>query len=133
VSASVKRVGLYVGCMWLIIAAFLGFWTLFAFAWGGPLAGLLFLALAATCLGMVAALWTGRGGRRAALVSLVLGLVFLVAGAAGVVVADPSAATSNLVLALLGVAIVLASAFLLRVQRTSRTEAAGSANGGRPR
>jgi hypothetical protein len=102
--------------MWLIVAAFLGFWTLFAFAWGGPAAGLTFLALVATSLGMVAGLWTGRGGRRLALLSLVLGSALLVLGAAEVVLADPSAATSNLVMALLGVAIVLCSVVLLHAQ-----------------
>ena len=111
--------GLYVGAIWLIIAAFLAFWTLFAFAWGGPVAGLAFIALVAICLGMVAGLWTGWGGRRVALLSLVLGSGLLVTGAAEAVLADPSAGTGNVVLALFGVAIVLSSAFLLRVQPIS--------------
>jgi hypothetical protein len=104
--------------MWLIVSAFLAFWTLFAFGLAGPVAGFTYLAFVAICLGMAAGLWTGRGGRRVTLLSVFLGGALAVVGVAEAVFADPSAATSNAALALLGVAILLSSVALLRAQST---------------
>jgi hypothetical protein len=101
--------------MWLIVAAFFAFWTLFAFGWAGPVAGFAFLALVASCIGMVAGLWR-RGGRRVTLLSVLLGGALAVLGVTEAVLADPSAATSNAAVALFGVAILLSSVALLRAQ-----------------
>ncbi|SRR5258706_1405145 len=101
--------------MWLIVSAFFAFWTLFAFGFGGPVAGVAFLALVAICIAMVAGLW-GRGGRRVTLLSVLLGGALAVLGVAEAVFADASAATSNAAIALFGVAIMLSSVALLRAQ-----------------
>src|SRR5258706_14020714 len=100
--------------MWLIVSAFFAFWTLFAFGFGGPVAGVAFLALVAICIAMVAGLW-GRGGRRVTLVSVLLRGALAVLGVAEAVFADASAATSNAAIGLFGGGIRLWSgAFLAR-------------------
>jgi hypothetical protein len=73
-----ERAGTYAGCVWLFIAAWLAIGAYLALGIAGPSAppavlGIVIVAI----LGVVfaVALWTGRGGRRVAAASAIIGLI----------------------------------------------------------
>jgi hypothetical protein len=107
---------IYAGCMWLALAVFLAVVTLFALGVAGW-AGALFLIPVALSLVMAAALWAGRGGRMTVVVSLGLGATLTLIGLIEALLADPSAASANVAIALLGSAITLSSAVAVRAYR----------------
>lgn len=117
-----KRAGAYAGCSWLAVAAFGGLAAYWGLAIAGPSgipAVVATLAVAVSALGLAGALWTGFGGRRAAVLSLVLGLAWAAFFLANPYSDDVMPTSGAIGAALYGAAISLASAFALR--RKSRS------------
>jgi len=112
----VKRAGAYAGCAWIVVAALLALVAYVGLGLAGPSAipiVLVLLVFVALALGLAAAMWTGRGGRNVAILSLILGVVLAVIGLSpwG---PDPTIAPEEIGAALFGVAIALTSAYALR-------------------
>jgi hypothetical protein len=86
--------------------------------WGLGIAGpsalpavLLLLAVAAASVGLAAALWTGFGGRKAAIVSLILGIVLGMIPLSPWWGSEETGLETRIGTALFGVAVALASAY----------------------
>jgi hypothetical protein len=109
-----SRDGLYAGCAWSAIAA----WSAVGAYWGLAIAGpsalpavVLIVAVAVGALGLAVALWTGIGGRRVAIVSLILGLVMAAIPMTPWWASEETGFETRVGVALFGVAVALASAY----------------------
>lgn len=112
-----RRSGAYAGCVWLALAALLGLGAYWGLAIAGPSgipAVLATLVVAAGSLVLAGALWTGFGGRKVAILSLILGLVWTAFYMALAWSEQPLVQPEAIGGALFGVAISLASAFAIR-------------------
>jgi hypothetical protein len=110
-----SRDGRYAGCAWLVVAAVLGVGAYWGFGIAGPSAlptVILILAASVGSIALATALLTGRGGRKVAILSLILGVIL--AALPFVTGSDETTIETRLGSALFGVAVVLASAFAAR-------------------
>jgi hypothetical protein len=101
-----------------VVAAVLGVGAYWGLGIAGPSAlptVILILAASAGSIALAAALFTGRGGRNVALLSLILGLIL--AALPFVTGSDQTSTEAKFGSALFGVAVVLASAFAARGHR----------------
>jgi peptidoglycan/LPS O-acetylase OafA/YrhL len=110
--------GRYAGCAWFVVAAVLGVGAYWGLGIAGPSAlptVILILAAAAGSVALATALLTGRGGRKLAVLSLILGVIL--AALPFVTGSDETTIETRFGSALFGVAVVLASAFAARGHR----------------
>jgi hypothetical protein len=115
-----SRDGLYAGCAWLVIAAVVAVGAYWGLGIAGPSAlpgVMLLLGVAAGSVALAAALWTGFGGRRVALISLTLGVVLAVIPMTEWSGSDQTGVETRFGTALFGVAVALASAYAARHRR----------------
>jgi hypothetical protein len=115
---------MYAGCAWLVVAAVLVVGAYWGLGLAGPSAlpaVVLLLGVAAASVALAAALWSGFGGRRVALVSLMLGVVLVVIPLTKWWGPDETGLESRVGTALFGVAIALASAYAARRARDEVT------------
>ena len=114
------RGGVYVGCVWLAI----GIVCAIAAYWGLGIAGpsalptvALIAGLAAAAIGLGVALWIGLGGRRLALGSMAIGFVLIGLAVLALIESDPTTWSGSTAWLLVGLAVVLTSAYAARVRR----------------
>ena len=111
-----RPAGLYAGCAWLAVAAFIALGAYVGLALAGPSAlpaVAAELVVAMLSIALAVGLWRGSGRPWVAILSLILGTVVTVVGLRHPWELDPPTTLDNLGFALVGVAIVLTSAFAL--------------------
>lgn len=108
---------MYAGCAWLVVAADLAVGTYWGLGIAGPSAvpsAMLLVLAAAASVALAAAIWSGFGGRRVALLSMFLGIALAVVPFTNWYGSDETGLETRFGIALFGVAIALASAFAAR-------------------
>ena len=111
-----RPAGLYAGCAWLAVAAFIALGAYVGLALAGPSALRAVaaeLAVAVLSVALAIGLWRGSGRPWVTILSLILGTVVTVVGLLHPWELDRPTTLDHLGFALVGVAIVLTSAFAL--------------------